>query len=122
MKALVVDDSKTMRALLRRALAEQGFGEVREACNGREALQSLEKDGAPDLLVLDWNMPVMNGYETLCAVRSNPAFTSLRVVMVTTECEPVQVLRALQAGADEYLMKPFTRDALQSKLQLIGVG
>ena len=73
------------------------------------------------LALVDWNMPEMSGIELVEAVRSDPAFSSLRIVMVTTETELSQVMRALDAGADEYLMKPFTRDDVVGKLELLGL-
>jgi two-component system chemotaxis response regulator CheY len=120
MRALLVDDSSTMRAILRMTLRKAGL-ETSEAANGAEALVRLEADGAADVALVDWNMPEMNGYEFLCAVRSNPLYDDMRVVMVTTETEMAQVENALSHGANEYIMKPFTRDAVVEKLQLIGV-
>lgn len=120
MRALVVDDSRAMRSILRSALAKEGF-EVVEAANGREALDRLRNDERPDLALVDWNMPEMNGIELISIVRADTGFAGMRVVMVTTETEPEQVRRALAAGADEYIMKPFTRDALQMKLVALGL-
>jgi two-component system chemotaxis response regulator CheY len=118
--ALVVDDSRAMRAILVRILRECGFG-VREAANGQEALDELGRGTLPVLALVDWNMPVMNGLEFLTQVRSLHTYDEMRVVMVTTECEPHQMTRALLAGADEYVMKPFTAEMLRDKLALIGV-
>jgi two-component system, chemotaxis family, chemotaxis protein CheY len=119
-KAMVVDDSRTMRTILSRALAEAGF-EVHQEANGRDALDYLQRDGASLRLVLvDWNMPEMTGLEFVRAVRSRPEFLRVRLLMVTTETEIEQMARALAAGADEYLMKPFTVDALKDKLELMG--
>lgn len=120
MRALVVDDSSTMRSILRLTLRGAGF-EVVEAGNGAEALDRLEKSGKVDLALVDWNMPEMNGYEFLCAARRNHAYDETRIVMVTTETEIVQVKAALQQGANEYIMKPFTRDAVIEKIQLMGL-
>jgi two-component system, chemotaxis family, chemotaxis protein CheY len=119
-RALVVDDSRAMRAILSRVLQECGF-EVREASNGQEALEDLDKGEPPALALLDWNMPTMNGFELLTHIRSRRHYDDMRVVMVTTECEPEQMSRALLAGADEYVMKPFTAEMLRDKLALIGV-
>ena len=121
MRALVVDDSKTMRSVLRMILKGSGF-EVTEAGNGREALASLETSGTPDVALVDWNMPEMNGYEFLCAARSRPELETMKIVMVTTETELGQMQNALQRGADEYVMKPFTRDSITEKLQLLGLN
>jgi two-component system chemotaxis response regulator CheY len=118
--ALVVDDSRAMRAILTKIMRGLGF-EVREASNGREALDGLGRHGAHAVALLDWNMPVMDGFELLKAIRAHHALDDMRVVMVTTECEPIQMTRALLAGADEYVMKPFTAEILHDKLSLIGV-
>lgn len=120
-KALVVDDSKAIRMILGRTLGQLGY-EVLEAANGREALERLESENSDVKLVLaDWNMPEMNGLELLKKLRQNPALSSLAVVMVTTETEIEQIAEAIEAGANEYVMKPFTRDILVEKLQLAGI-
>ena len=120
-KALVVDDSRAVRMILGRTLKELGF-EVREAANGREALDVIETEKASVSLVLaDWNMPEVNGLELLKRLRQKPELSSLVVVMVTTETELDQMAAALEAGANEYVMKPFTKDILVEKLQLVGV-
>jgi two-component system, chemotaxis family, chemotaxis protein CheY len=121
MKALIVDDSRAMRTILRGALKEEGF-EVFEAGDGRQALEELRKTGALDLALVDWNMPVMNGYELICEVRSQRTFDRMAIMMVTTESEAAQMKRALDAGANEYVMKPFTPDILREKLLLLGLG
>jgi two-component system, chemotaxis family, chemotaxis protein CheY len=121
MRAMVVDDSRAMRSMLRRILIENGFEVVAEAENGREALQALERVGALDLALLDWNMPVMNGYELLCELRKDAKWSGMRVMLVTTETEASQILRALDAGADEYLIKPFAKEALREKLDVMGL-
>ena len=118
--ALVVDDSRATRALLRRLLGTFGF-EVEEAGDGVEALRSLEQH-VPDLVLVDWNMPLMDGLDFIKAVRANPRFERLHVMMVTSEADPVHIARALMAGADEYALKPMTRDALSDKLELIGLS
>jgi two-component system, chemotaxis family, chemotaxis protein CheY len=120
-KALVVDDSKAIRMLLVRALKQIGY-EVQEAANGREALEIIEAGNSGIKLVLaDWNMPEMNGLDLLKRLRQNPALSSLAVVMVTTETEIEQIAEAIEAGANEYVMKPFTQDILVEKLQLAGI-
>ena len=120
MQAIVVDDSKAMRSILARLLRERGF-EVSEAEHGRAALERLaESASPPDLMLVDWNMPEMNGYELVCAVRQDPKWNDVRLMMVTTETEMSQLVKALEAGANEYLMKPFTREALVEKLTLLG--
>jgi len=120
-KALVVDDSRAVRMILAKTLKELGF-EVREAANGREALEVIETEKTAVTLVLaDWNMPEVNGLELLKKLRQNPEFSSLVVVMVTTETELDQMAAALEAGANEYVMRPFTKDILVEKLQLVGI-
>jgi len=119
--ALVVDDSRAVRIILSRTLRELGF-EVREAANGREALEVLGAERAAVRLVLaDWNMPEMNGVELVRRLRQDPDFASLVVVMVTTETELDHMAAALEAGANEYVMKPFTKEILLEKLQLAGI-
>jgi two-component system chemotaxis response regulator CheY len=120
-KALVVDDSRAIRMILARTLKELGF-EVREAANGREALEVIEVEKTAVTLVLaDWNMPEMDGLEMLKRLRRNPELASLVVVMVTSETDLDQMVAALEAGANEYIMKPFTRDILVEKLELVGI-
>lgn len=119
MQALLIDDSRAMRLILGRMLRELGL-ETIEAGNGREGLALLDGGAEPDLILVDWNMPEMTGIEFVEAARKPPYSSTAGVVMVTTEVEVPQVTRALEAGADEYVMKPFTKDALLEKLQLLG--
>ena len=120
-KALVVDDSKTIRIIIKRILTDLGY-EAREAGNGLEALKVLEAEGdAIQFVLADWNMPEMNGLELVKSIRSNPARSTLKVIMVTTETEMDQMTAALDAGANEYVMKPFTKDILMEKLELVGI-
>lgn len=121
-KALVVDDSKTIRIIIKRILIELGF-EVLEAVNGVQAMEVIAPEKAAVKLVLaDWNMPEMNGLELLKRLRQDPELSSLKVIMVTTETEMSQMSSALEAGANEYVMKPFTKDILKEKLELIGIS
>ena len=121
MRALVIDDSKAIRIVLRKLLRELGF-EVVEAADGREALQRLNGPMGPfDLALVDWNMPEMNGLEFVREVRGQGGHDYLTMVMVTTETESGQVVRALAAGANEYIMKPFSRDVLLDKLSMLGL-
>jgi len=120
MKALVVDDSRSMRAILSKQLRDLGF-QVTEAPGGVEALRLLHEQGPVELVLLDWNMPEMDGREVLTLIRSEPAYKEMRVMMVTTESEMSQVSVALESGANEYLMKPFDRDSLLEKLVLLGL-
>ncbi len=119
MKALVVDDSRAMRMILKNILQKIGFT-VEEAGHGKEALERLNAGGPVRLALLDWNMPEMNGFELLKEIRKKPEWKDMAVVMVTTESEVGQMQAALDAGANEYLMKPFDREALAEKLSLIG--
>jgi two-component system, chemotaxis family, chemotaxis protein CheY len=121
MRALVVDDSKAIRVVLKKMLAEGGFDDLAEASHGKEALDVLQNEPQPDVILVDWNMPEMNGLELIRAVRGMPQHRRVPIVMVTTETEYEQVVRALAAGANEYVMKPFTKDIIMDKLDLIGV-
>jgi len=121
MRALVVDDSKATRSILSKMLTELGF-DVSVAGHGVEALRQLEEGGPVDLALVDWNMPTMNGIEFVRAVRANAAFEKLRVMMITTQTETADLATALEAGADEYLMKPFTKVMVLEKLRLLGIG
>ena len=118
MHALVIDDSSAMRRILSRILKGIWF-EISEDKDGQEALACLEQLRKPDLVLVDWNMPKMNGLEFVCSVRSNPAYNNIRLMMVTTEITMNQVSKALDAGANEYVMKPFTKDVILEKLKLM---
>ena len=119
MKALVVDDSRAMRRIIAKLLVELGF-EVHEAASGLEAIQQAPQLDGLSVVLLDWNMPTMDGREVLERLRADPKTADLPVMMVTTESEMEQVEVALNAGASEYLMKPFDRQALLEKLLLLG--
>ena len=120
-KALVVDDSRTTRLILTKTLRELGF-EVREAADGKEALEVIKAEKtALTLILVDWNMPEMNGLDMLKRLRQAPEFSSLVIVMVTAETEIGHIAEALEAGANEYVMKPFTKDILLGKLELVGI-
>jgi two-component system chemotaxis response regulator CheY len=120
MQALVIDDSRAMRLILGRMLRELGL-EVADADNGRQALDLIDAGLDPALVLVDWNMPEMTGIEFLSAVRNPPYGSTARILMITTETDLPQVVQALEAGADEYLMKPFTRESVYAKLQLLGI-
>src|SRR3954463_9238970 len=121
MRAIVVDDSRAMRLILKRIVGQIGF-EVFEAEDGQAALDLLGTlDPLPNLALVDWNMPNMNGLEFVTAVRADPRFREMTLVMVTTESEQSQIVRALAAGAHEYVIKPFTEGAMIEKLALLGL-
>jgi two-component system chemotaxis response regulator CheY len=119
MRALIVDDSRVLRRLLGDMLRQIGF-DVLEAANGREGLEQLERSAPPDVLLVDWNMPVMNGLEFVQAVRSRQHLDRLPIMMVTSETELDRMQLALAAGANEYVMKPFGKEVIAEKLQLLG--
>ena len=117
---LVVDDSKVIRKVARHILETLDFS-VSEACDGREALDSCIAS-APDVVLLDWNMPVMSGMEFLRTLRQQSFDVQPKVVFCTTENDAAHIRAAIDAGADEYVMKPFDRETLESKLQIVGVA
>ncbi|MGF1645616.1 MAG: response regulator [Kineosporiaceae bacterium] len=124
MHALVIDDSRTMRRIVGSVLRKCGLDPV-EAEHGEEALAQLDRLAAagtpPVLATVDWNMPVMDGLTFVTRVRDSGAWTDLTLVMVTTESEHGQIVRALAAGAHEYVIKPFTTEDMVSKLSLLGL-
>lgn len=120
MRALVIDDSRVMRRIVAGTLEPLGFETV-EAGDGRAALDVLESGTQVDLCCVDWNMPVMDGLAFVSAVRANREWRDVTLMMVTTESEHGQIVRALAAGAHEYVIKPFTADAIRDKLQLLGL-
>ncbi len=120
MLALVVDDSRAMRKILGRILERLGF-EVVEAGNGQEALEVLGTGQIPELALVDWNMPVMDGLQFVTEVRARDDLRKVTLMMVTTESEHGQIVRALAAGAHEYVIKPFTPDGIVDKLVLLGL-
>ena len=120
MKALVIDDSRTMRRIVSGILTPLGF-EVTEAADGQQALDAMNAGLEVDLACVDWNMPVLDGLSFVTAVRRERRWRDVTLMMVTTESEQAQIVRALAAGAHEYLIKPFTPDAIRDKLQLLGL-
>jgi two-component system, chemotaxis family, chemotaxis protein CheY len=119
-RALILDDSRAMRMILRRIMRSAGF-EVVEAADGQQGLEALASGPLPDVALVDWNMPRVDGLSFVNAVRANPAWRSMTLMMVTTESEHDQVVRALAAGAHEYIIKPFTADAIIDRLGLLGL-
>jgi two-component system chemotaxis response regulator CheY len=120
MQALVVDDSFLMRTILSRMLEEFGF-DVKTAKDGLQAVASLGAGPAPDVVLLDWYMPDMNGMDVLNHLRGEMGMKDLRVVMVTGENDPAMRSWALAAGADDYLVRPFNADSVADTLLSLGV-
>jgi len=120
-KAMVIDDSRAIRMILAGILGELGY-EVRQAINGKDALAQAEQNTDLSLFLVDWNMPEMNGLEFVQHVRKDARFAGVPVMMVTTETEINQVMKALEAGANEYVMKPFTKDMIEEKLRMLGAA
>lgn len=118
--ALIVDDSRAMRSLLNRILVRHGF-RVSEACTGVEGIASLTEHDDISIVLVDWNMPEMNGYEFVKHVRSYKRHDDIWLMMVTTETEMARVVKAMAAGANEYVMKPFTEEIIVEKLRLLGL-
>jgi len=120
-RTLVVDDSRVIRTIVGRTLQELGF-KIEEASNGQEGLKLLQQGALPAMIMVDWNMPEMSGLEMVRAIRTNAAWNDVRLIMITSENEAERVQEALEAGADEYIMKPFSKDMIQEKLLLLGVA
>ena len=120
MKVLIVDDSSAMRKLIKRIISKYA-SEVCEAENGQVALGVIQQHGDFDVVLIDWNMPVMDGLQLIKKLRRNEEYCNMKLVMVTTEAEPAKMARALISGADEFVMKPFTEEVMLEKLRLIGV-
>ena len=118
-KCLIVDDSRVIRKVSRHILETLGFS-VDEAENGQEGLDYC-KAGMPDVVLLDWNMPVMTGIEFIGLLRKQPGGDVPKVLFCTTENDVAHIREAISAGADEYVMKPFDHETLQIKLQLVGM-
>lgn len=118
MEVLVVDDASSMRHIVRNLLRELGIRHIREAENGQIALDKLKVKKA-DFVVSDWNMPVMNGIDLLRAIRADQALRSTRVLMVTAEANQENIVEAVQAGVNNYIVKPFNAQTLQEKLNKI---
>lgn len=120
MKALVIDDSRVMRRIVGGILVGAGF-EVIEAGNGQEALDRMVEHDDIVLCCIDWNMPIMTGFEFVVETRKHPEWRHVTLMMVTTEGEQDQIVRALAAGAHEYVIKPFTPEVILDKLQFLGL-
>lgn len=120
MLAMVIDDSRTTRAILAKMLRKHGF-EIIEAENGQDAVTKLQDGPRPSLALVDWRMPYMDGFEFLKRVRNDPKLDPEKVMMVTTKGGVKEISRALRAGADEYMFKPFSETDFRSKLETMGV-
>jgi two-component system, chemotaxis family, chemotaxis protein CheY len=118
MKILIVDDFATMRRIMKNILKQIGFTNIIEADDGTTALAELQKT-AVDLIISDWNMPKMTGLDLLKAVRSTPNLKDLPFLMVTAEAQKQNVIDAVQAGVSNYVVKPFTAEAISDKLKKI---
>lgn len=116
MKFMLVDDSSTMRKIQRRTLEKLGFSDIVEADDGAKGLE-LFGSSIPDIVITDWNMPNMTGLEMVTAIRSNNKTTP--IIMVTTEAEKTKVVEAIKAGISDYLIKPFTPEALSAKIRKV---
>jgi two-component system chemotaxis response regulator CheY len=121
MRALVIDDAKVMRMILRKILTSMGF-DVSEASDGREGLAKLRQSPEIDLVLIDFYMPDMDGIEFVGTVRSDRTYDAVRLLMVTSEDAPARIEMALQAGADDYLRKPFGRQETIAKIQGMGIS
>ncbi len=120
MKALVVDDSKSMRNIVKTGLRQmKAFDEIKEAINGVDALEKIRDEGPFDIVLLDWYMPEMEGYDCLLEIRKKPEWNDTKIMMVTTENQQENVIKAVMAGANEYLMKPFTPEMLEEKVKMV---
>ncbi|KIM09123.1 MAG: chemotaxis protein CheY [Sulfurovum sp. PC08-66] len=123
MKLLVVDDSSTMRRIIKNTLSRLNYNDVIEGEHGLEAWEYLDKNADIDMLITDWNMPEMNGLELVKKVRADARFSDMPIIMVTTEGGKTEVITALKAGVNNYIVKPFTPQVLKEKLQaVIGEG
>jgi Response regulator containing CheY-like receiver, AAA-type ATPase, and DNA-binding domains len=115
-KILIVDDSITIRRIITNALKTVGFTDTIEASNGKEALEKLPS-GKVDFIITDWNMPEMNGLDLIKEIRANPVYSSMPILMITTRGTEHDVVEALQAKVNSYIMKPFTPQELKEKIE-----
>ncbi len=116
---LIIDDSRMIRRIAGRIIKDLGF-ETDEAANGQDALEKCQLD-MPDVILVDWNMPVMNGFDFLKTLREEPNGDMPTVLFCTSERDVSRIIDALSAGADEYIMKPFDSDIIESKFHLAGL-
>jgi two-component system chemotaxis response regulator CheY len=118
MKVLLVDDSITMRRIQKTQLANLGIKNIIEAENGEEGFEQLRKNMPVDLILLDWNMPIMDGFTMLKKIRQDAVYSNVQIIMCTSESEKSKVFEALKCGANNYIIKPFTPQSLKEKLKL----
>lgn len=116
MKILVVDDSSTMRRIIKNTLARLGYKDILEGADGVEGWDAIDANPEVEMLITDWNMPEMNGLELVKKVRADERFVDLPIIMVTTEGGKAEVITALKAGVNNYIVKPFTPQVLKEKL------
>ncbi|BCZ17450.1 Chemotaxis protein CheY [Helicobacter sp. NHP19-003] len=119
MKILIVDDSSTMRRIIRNTLQRLGYEDIMEAEHGVEAWGKLDANDTTGVLITDWNMPEMNGLDLVKKVRSDGRFKDLPIIMITTEGGKAEVITALKAGVNNYIVKPFTPQVLKEKLEVV---
>ncbi|MDX9703044.1 MAG: chemotaxis response regulator CheY [Candidatus Auribacterota bacterium] len=116
MKVIVVDDSSTMRRIIKNTLARLGYTDIIEAEHGLDALTKL--DGV-DMIFTDWNMPEMDGLTFVKSIRSSDSYKKIPIIMVTTEAAKEDIVEAIQSGVNNYVVKPFTPDILKSKIEAV---
>lgn len=121
MRVLIVDDSRSMRMILKKMMTGLGYDEIDEAEHGADALEKLA-ESVPQLALVDWNMPVMGGHEFITNLRESRDYDRVKVMVVTSESSPRIVYEALKAGADEYAMKPLDASVIEGKLHVMGLG
>ena len=121
MKILLVDDSSTMRRIQKNTLTQLGLTDVDEAEDGEAAVAKVQATKS-DLVLMDWNMPKMTGIDALKKIKADPALKSVPIIMVTSESEKSRIIEAIQAGAANYIVKPFQAETLQEKIQAITKG
>ncbi len=119
MKILVVDDSSTMRRIIKNTLARLGYKDILEGADGVEGWSQMDANPDIEMLITDWNMPEMNGLELVKKVRADERFVDLPIIMVTTEGGKSEVITALKAGVNNYIVKPFTPQVLKEKLAVV---
>jgi two-component system, chemotaxis family, chemotaxis protein CheY len=118
-KVLVVDDSPTMRRIVVQMLKRLGYNDITEADHGKDALERMQAAGDFELLLTDWNMPIMNGLELVQAVRADPQFAGLPILMVTTRNMKQDIVAAMRAGVNNYVTKPFDPKTIKEKIDKV---